>query len=177
MTYEILGKEKMFSGHVFSIERVEIALPEGRARKYDLVNIQNAVTVLPLDAENNVLFVNQYRVGSNSLLLELPAGKIELNEEAQITADREIREEIGLSAKNMQLLGEFFVSPGYSTERMYAFLATGLYPAQLDPDEDEYINIVKVPIPEAMQMIQQGQIRDSKTLATFLLALPQLHII
>jgi len=175
MTYEMLGKETVYSGCVFSVDRVEVTLPDSRARKYDVINIQNAITILPLDSANNVLFVRQYRVGSNSMLLELPAGKIEAGEEAQATAEREIREETGMAAAKIQPLGNFFVSPGYSSEYMYAFLATGLYPAPLDPDADEFLNIVKIPLKETLQMIRKGQLEDSKSLATILLALPFLN--
>ena len=174
MAYEILSKETVFKGPVFTVERIEISLPDARARKYDSIKIQNAVTILPMDSEGNVLFVRQYRVGSNSILLELPAGKIEPGESALATAEREIREETGYAAKSMLPLGKFFLSPGYSTEYMYTFLATGLYSSPLHPDADEFLNVVKVPQQEAMQMIQKGQIEDSKTLAIFMQALPYL---
>lgn len=176
MTYETLGKEIMYSGLVFSVDQVEISLPGQRSRKYDRIEIQNAVTILPVDGEGNVLFVRQFRVGSNSMLLELPAGKIEQGESAQTTAAREIREETGMAARNLRPLGQFFVSPGYSSEYMYTFLATDLYPAPLAPDADEFLNVVKIPLADMLQQIQEAKIEDSKTLATFLQALPLLTI-
>jgi len=112
LAYEILNKATVFEGKVFSVDRVEITLPDERQRKYDLVTIQNAVTILPLDADNNVLFVRQFRVGSNSQMLELPAGKIEAGEEALATAEREIREETGMAAGKMTPLGSFFYVAG-----------------------------------------------------------------
>jgi ADP-ribose pyrophosphatase len=176
MTYEILSRETVFTGHIFSVDRIEVTLPDQHARKYDLVEIQNAVTILPIDNDGNVLFVRQYRVGSTSMLLELPAGKMEAGESAQITAEREIREETGMAAKKMQPLGKFFVSPGYSTEYMYTFLATDLYPAPLDPDADEFLNVVRLPLKEALQYMQTGKIEDGKTLAVFMQALPFLQV-
>ena len=174
MAYEILSEETVFKGPVFTVERIEVDLPDGRARKYDSIKIQNAVTILPVDLEGNILFVRQYRVGSKSILLELPAGKIETGETGLATAEREIREETGYAAKSMLPLGKFFLSPGYSTEYMYTFLASGLYPSPLHPDADEFLNVVKIPQQEALQMIQKGQIEDSKTLAIFMQALPYL---
>jgi len=174
MAYEIISKETVYTGNIFSVDRVEMTLPDARSRKYDMITVQNAVTILPLDAEGNVLFVCQFRVGSNSFLLELPAGKMEAGEVALTTAEREIREETGMAARNMQPMGKFFASPGYSSEYMYTFLATGLYPAPLAPDADEFLNVVKIPLPRTFEMINAGEIEDCKTLATFLYALPLL---
>lgn len=174
MDYQIKGRETVYAGHIFSIDRVEIDFPDHHTRKYDCVEIQNAVTIFPLDDEGNVLFVKQFRVGSNSSMLELPAGKIESGEEPLATAEREIREETGMAAREMIPMGKFFMSPGYSTEFMFTFFARGLYPAPLDPDADEFLNVVKVPLPRALQMIQSGEIEDGKTLATFIYMLPHL---
>lgn len=174
MAYKILNKETMYQSHIFTVSRVKVALPDQRVRSYDLIDIQNAVTILPLDENGNVYFVQQFRTGAGKSLLELPAGKIEKGEEALVTAEREIREETGMAAKNMKPLGKFFVSPGYSTEYMYTFLATSLYEAPLDPDVDEFLNLVKIPLSEVMHMLHTGEIEDAKTLATIMLASPYL---
>lgn len=175
MSYERLDSEPIFTGHIFSVERVKLTLPDGRARKYEMINIQNAVTILPYDQDGNVYFVRQFRIGANKCLLELPAGKIEDGEEALTCAAREIREETGMAAGKIQPLGKFYVSPGYSTEYMHTFLATGLYAAPLSPDADEFINLVKIPLVEVKRMIAAGELEDSKSLATILLALPYLE--
>ena len=174
MAYNILNKATLFQGPVFKVERVELTLPDAHTKKYDVIEIQNAVTILPIDEDGIVYFVQQYRVGSDCALLELPAGKIENEETAQATAAREIREEIGMAAGKIELLGKFFMSPGYSTEYMFAYLATGLVPAPLDPDTDEFLNVIKIPLSKALHMLQAGEIEDSKTMATFMLALPHL---
>lgn len=175
MSYEKLGSEMIYSGHIFSVEKVKLNLPDGRARSYDCINIQNAVTILPVDKQGNIYFVRQYRIGAEQQLLELPAGKIEDGEEALKTAEREIREETGMAAGKIESLGKFYVSPGYSTEFMYSFLATELYEAPLDPDADEFLNLVKIPLAEVKRMVQAGELQDGKTLATLLLALPRLN--
>lgn len=172
MPYQIINKEEKYKSHIFTVENVSVELPDQRTRQYDLIQIQDAVTILPLDDDGNVLFVEQFRIGANKMVLELPAGKIETGEEALATAEREIREETGLAAKKMQPLGKFFVSPGYSTEFMYTFLATGLYPDPLDPDADEFIHLVKIPLPQVLAMLQKSEFDDAKTLATIAQALP-----
>jgi ADP-ribose pyrophosphatase len=111
MSYRILEKEDRYQSHIFTVQRTKVELPDQRVRHYDLIEIQNAVTILPLDDEDNVIFVKQFRIGANQILLELPAGKIEEGEEALATAEREIREETGMAAKSMRPLGKFYVSP------------------------------------------------------------------
>jgi ADP-ribose pyrophosphatase len=175
MTYEVTKKDNPYRGPVFSVERLEVALPDQRSRTYDRIVLQDAVTILPIDADGNVYFVRQYRIGSNSVLLELPAGKIEDGEAAQATAEREIREEIGLAAKSMLPLGGFYMSPGYSTEYMHCFLATDLYPAPLSPDADEFLNVEKIPLEAVKTMITAGELPDSKSLAIIMLAWHELE--
>lgn len=174
MENRMTHSETKYKGPVFNVESVGLNLPDGRARSYDLIKIQNAVTILPLDAEGCIYFVKQYRIGAQKEMLELPAGKIEDGEEALQTAEREIREEIGFAAQKMQPLGNFFVSPGYSDEFMYTFLATELYSAPLSPDQDEFLNVVRLTAAQVQQMVLSGELEDSKSLATLLLALPLL---
>jgi ADP-ribose pyrophosphatase len=159
-----------FKARLFDVKEVNVTLPDGKKKSYEMVDITNAVTLLPIDDENNVYFVEQFRVGSGRSLLELPAGKIEDNEDPAETARREIREEIGMAAGELKLIGKFYMSPGYSTEYMYCYLATGLYPAPLTPDADEFIHVQKIPLAAVLEMIAKGEIEDSKTLAAFSLA-------
>jgi ADP-ribose pyrophosphatase len=170
MTYEIGKTDVPYQGKVFSVERLELSLPDHTSRVYDRVVLQNAVTILPIDKEGNVYFVRQFRVGAEAALLELPAGKIEEGESALATAEREIREETGMAAEQMIPLGNFYMSPGYSTEFMYCFLATGLYPAPLSPDADEFLNVEKIPLDQVKAMIASGDLPDGKSLAVFMLA-------
>lgn len=163
-----------YQGPVFDVVSCGMILPDGRSRNYDLIKIQDAVTILPVDSDGGIYFVRQFRIGADREMLELPAGKIEDGEAALSTAEREIREEIGLAAGKMQPLGEFFVSPGYSDEYMYTYLATGLYSAPLDPDQDEFLNVVKLTQAEVREMIAAGRLQDSKSLATLFLAMPLL---
>lgn len=177
MENQKLDQTTKYTGPVFDVESIKMKLPDGRSRVYDLVKIQNAVTILPVDAEGCIYFVRQYRIGAEKEILELPAGKIEEGEEALATAEREIREETGFAAREMRLVGKFYMSPGYSDEFMHVFLATGLYESPLAPDQDEFLNLIKLTPVEITQKISSGEVEDGKTLASLYLALPYMNSI
>jgi len=159
-----------YKARLFEVKEITVPLPDGKEKVFELVDIQNAVTVLPIDADGYVFFVEQFRIASRTPLLELPAGKIESGELPAAAAERELREETGMAAGELRSIGEFYMSPGYATEYMYCFLATGLYPAPLTPDSDEFINVRKIPLKEVQVLIREGKILDSKTLAAFALS-------
>lgn len=159
-----------YKARLFDIKEIPVLLPDGNTKIFELVDIQNAITLLPIDADKNIYFVEQFRIAARKPLLELPAGKIETGEEPLLAAARELREEIGMAASEIKLIGRFYMSPGYATEYMYCYLATGLYPAPLTPDSDEFINVRKIPLDTALKMIRNAKIEDSKTLAAFSLA-------
>ena len=170
MPFTILNREKQYKGHAFDVAKVHIQLPNGQERDYDLVQHAGSVTILPIDESNQVYFVTQNRIGADKMLLELPAGVLDAGEEPQHCAQREIREEIGMDAKQIQELGSFYLAPGYSDEFMTVFLATGLYHSPLNPDEDEFLEVVTMPIAEAYRKALTGKFNDGKTLATLFLA-------
>lgn len=172
MKFTILNRETVYQGRAFNVQKVHLQLPNEKRRQYDLVEHADSVSILPIDTEGNILFVSQYRLGADQELLELPAGLIDPEEDPLTAAQREIREETGFACNHMQLLGDFYLAAGYSSEHMYVFLAPQLEPSYLEPDTDEFITVKKVPVLEAYNMAKAGKIKDSKTLATFLLALP-----
>jgi ADP-ribose pyrophosphatase len=172
MPYETIQSETVFSGRVFNVRQDQVRLPDGRLVRLDIVEHNGAVTVVPVDAEGQIWFVRQYRHPAEATLLELPAGVMEDTEGPEASALRELREEIGMTADKLQKIGEFFLAPGYSTEYMHVYLATALRPAPLPRDEDELIEIEKIPIQRAYTLLREGVFRDSKTLATLLLAQP-----
>jgi ADP-ribose pyrophosphatase len=170
MIQKIKAEKEIFHTGLFTVKSVTLSQPDGKSRNYDLIDIQNAVTILPIDDAKQVYFVRQYRIGARSELLELPAGKIEESEDARVTAERELREETGMAAGEMIHLGNFYMSPGYASEYMYCYLARGLFHAPLAQDPDEFLNVVKIPLQEVQRMIGQKLIEDSKTLAVLMLA-------
>lgn len=174
MVFETVKSETVYQGRVFDVRREQLRLPDGRMAQIDVVAHHGAVTLLPIDEEGQIWFVSQYRHPAGRILLELPAGVMEAGEDPVVTARREIREEIGMAAGKLQKLGSFFLAPGYSTEYMHVFLATGLQPDPLQADDDELLNIEKMPVELALRQAETSQIQDAKTLAALLLARPHL---
>jgi ADP-ribose pyrophosphatase len=172
MSYELLSSKLIYSGKVFDIRSDLVRLPRGSTHLFDIVDHRPAVTMIPLDGDRRICFIRQYRLPAGKELIELPAGVLEVNEEPMAGAQREIREEIGMSARNLKLIGEFFLAPGYSTERMYVFLADNLTPDPLPKDEDEIISLERISITEAYRMVRLNQIEDAKSISALLLALP-----
>jgi ADP-ribose pyrophosphatase len=163
----------LLSTKVFSVEEFKIELPNKKQHRYQMVNHADSVTILPVDEKGQIWFVSQYRVGANADLLELPAGVIEKDETPLACAQREVQEEIGMAARKFQLLGSFYLAPGYCNEINHAFIARELISSSLTQDEDEFLNINIVPIEQAYQMAQAGKIQDAKSLAALFLARPQ----
>ena len=156
-----------------SMLRVErIVLPDGTETVRDTLYHPDSVAILPLDDNGDVVMVRQYRNAAGRELLELPAGAIEGDEPPIDAARRELREETGLDATELIELGSFFASPGSMTERLHAFLARGLFPNPLAPDDDERIEVERVPFAEAVRLARAGELNDAKTLASLLLAGP-----
>ena len=170
MSIEILSRDRQYDGRSIHVEKVHFRMPNGKEPTYDLVVHPGAVVILPVDGAGNVLFVKQFRLGAGCELLELPAGVLEAGEEPIETARREVREETGLAAAEIVPLGEFWLTPGYSTEYLYIFLARDLSSAPLEQDDDELIELVKIPLEQAYQMAATGGIKDGKTLAALFLA-------
>lgn len=152
-------------GKAFSVEEAQISLPNGKSKSYDRVNHRDSVTILPVDEEGNIWFVRQYRIGSEKELLELPAGVMEHGENPLTSAQREIREEIGMAAKSWKQIGSFYLAPGYCTEINTVFLAQELYAAPLAMDEDEFLTIEHIPTNEALTMVKNCKLLDGKSLA------------
>jgi ADP-ribose pyrophosphatase len=170
MSYEIIDSKPIYHGKVFDVRVDRVKLPDNREMNIDIISHAGAVTILPVDKKGNILFIRQYRHAVGEEILELPAGVIDKDEPEEACALRELREETGMAARNMILLGEFYLAPGYSTEYMYVYFANDLSPAPLPQDEDEQIVVERIPVDKAYRMASQGEIRDSKTLAALLLA-------
>lgn len=175
MSFELLRSETLMKGRAFCIRRDYLRTPDGRETKYDIIEHSGSVVIIPVDENGNVLFVRQYRHATGGDLLELPAGTLDNEEDPQVCAAREIREETGKAAENIIKLGEFYLAPGYSTEFMIVYLATGLKDNPLDADDDEFLSVESIPVAEAIQMAERGEIPDAKSLAALFLAKPSLE--
>ncbi len=175
MRFQLLDEETVYRGRVFDLARVHFRLPNGKEPTFDLVKHRGAVVIVPVDLQGNIWFVRQFRIGAEQNLLELPAGLLEEGESPEATAAREIQEEIGMAHRSLEKLGAFYMVPGYSTEKLHAYLASGLYPSSLPTDEDELLERVALPIQQVYAMAESGKIQDGKTLACLLLARPVLQ--
>lgn len=170
MVFERLQSEIIYPGRAFTIRRDRVRLPDGRTTNLDIVEHIGSVVILPVDEEDRLLFVRQYRHAAGLDLLELPAGTLNGDEAPEACARREVREETGMAAGQLEPLGGFYLAPGYSTEYMHVFLATDLYPAPLAADADEFLSVEKVPLAEALKLPARGLLPDAKSLAALFLA-------
>jgi len=163
--FELLKSETLLQGRAFKIRRDQLKTPDGRETMFEIIEHGGSVIIIPIDADGNLLFVRQYRHAAGRDLLELPAGTRDDNEPFEVCAAREIREETGMEAGNLQKVGEFYLAPGYSTEFMVVYLATDLKHNPLEADDDEFLEVEKIPVGEVVQRVERGEIPDAKSLA------------
>ena len=175
MPFELLKSEVLMRGRAFAIRRDSLRTPDGHETKFEIIEHGGSVVIIPVDENGNMLLVRQYRHATGQDLLELPAGTLDGDEAPEVCAAREIREETGMSAGKLTKLGEFYLAPGYSTEFMHVFLATDLSHNPLEADADEFLSVRFVPVAEAIQMAERGEIPDAKSLAALFLAKPSLE--
>ena len=149
-------------------ERVRLA--DGTESFRDIVDHPNSVVIVPMADDGTLMMVRQFRKALGHELLELPAGVIEEAESPAVAARRELREEIGYSASKLSPLGSFFAAPGSMNEQLFAFLATGLTWDPLPADQDERIEVVRMPFSEVIGLARSGQIHDAKTLCALFLS-------
>lgn len=159
-----VSEETVYSCRVFTVKKRSVFLENGNYANRDLVIHNGGACILPMDSDGNVYFVRQYRAPFNMEILELPAGKLEKNEEPIKAAGRELGEETGFTAEKIVSLGEFWPSVGYCSEIIYLFAATGLKPGEVHPDEDEFVTAEKIPFKTAYKMCANGEISDGKTI-------------
>ncbi len=163
LTEKMVKTEEVFDGRVIHVYNDKVRLPNGGESTREVVRHPGGACVCAIDENMEVAFVRQFRYAYGAEVLELPAGKLEKDEEPFYTAARELREEAGLAADEMLPLGEMYPSPGYTDEIIYMFLAINAKPCEVDPDEDEFLKIEKMYIGDALDMVFRGEIKDAKT--------------
>ena len=167
---EQIASREIYDGRIIKVRVDDILMRNGNQSVREVVDHANAVVICPIDDEGNVHLVRQYRYAAKQMLLELPAGLVEEGENPDDCAQRELAEEIGYASRNLRILGGFWSSPGFCTEFMYAYLAKDLVPRRLQADDDEDIQIEKVPLSRIPQLIRLGEIQDAKSIAVLLMA-------
>jgi len=172
-TPEFLDSKKVFAGRVFSVT-VDTVRERDHTYVREVVHHPGSAVILPAFDDGSVALVRQYRHPAVKYLLELPAGTLNDQERPEDGAARELEEELGLRAGRMEKLCEFFVSPGFLEEKMWIFLATELTETAQRLEDDEFIEIVRLPIERALQMVTGGEIEDAKTIIGLMLAAPRL---
>ncbi len=165
----LLARRLIYRGHIISLVR-EVLEIEGRRLVRETVRHPGAAVIVPLLDRSRIVFVRQYRRAVGRSLLELPAGTLGPGERPDACARRELQEETGWRARRLRRIGRFYAAPGFTSERLTVFLATGLTRAQAAPDHDELIEPVILSLATALARIRSGSICDAKSIIGVLFA-------
>ena len=168
MKPETVSSKRIYKGRVFDV-RID-TIREGEI-EYDreIVVHRGSAVIVPVFEDKTIALVRQYRHAAGKYLFEVPAGSLDGDESPEIGARRELEEEIGVTAAEIELLSEFYVSPGFLTEKMYVFLATELTETAQMLESDELIELERITFPQAFDLIRNGAIEDAKTIVGLLL--------
>jgi ADP-ribose pyrophosphatase len=166
-----ISSESVYSGRIVNLRVDKVSLPNGREATREIVEHASAVVLVAIDDDDNALLVRQFRYPVGETLLEAPAGIVEEGETPDDTAQRELQEETGFASRNLRPIGGFWSSPGFTNEFMYAYLAKNLVPSSLDADDDENIQVERIPMSRIPRLIRLGEIQDAKTIAAMLMAI------
>lgn len=166
-----IQSQMVYQGRIVNLRVDTVRMSNGVQARREIVEHGDSVCVVPVDDRGNVLLVRQYRKPARETLLEVPAGGVDPGEAPEQAAHRELKEETGYSARHMQHLASFWTSPGFCTELMHAYMATGLQAGDSEQEEDEEIELVPVPLATVPELIHRGEIKDAKSIASLLLAL------
>ena len=164
-----LSADYKYRGRIINLRVDTALLPNGSSATREVVEHPGGVCVAALTEDGYLLFVRQFRYPYQKVLLELPAGKLDPGEDPLEAGKRELREETGAEAARYESLGELYPSPGYCGEIIHLYAATGLTFGQMSPDEDEFLEVEKIPLEEAARMVLDNEIADAKTQAAVLM--------
>ena len=168
LTEKKLERQDIFQGRVIGVHVDKVSLPDGGTSFREIVEHPGGVAILALDEDNRVCVVRQYRYAFERVTLEIPAGKREKGEEPFVTAQRELKEEVGATAREWVDLGKLIPSPGCYGETLYLYLARGLDFGEVDPDEDEFLEAERMPFDALLALCMSGEVQDAKTVAAVL---------
>lgn len=170
---QILASKEVFQGRVFTVT-VDTIREGDQTYERDVVHHPGSAVIVPVFDDGTVALVRQYRHPAVRYLLEAPAGTLDKGESPEAGAARELEEELGLVSARMVKLSEFFVSPGFCEEKMWVYLATDLTETAQRLEDDELIEVVRLPFSQALEMISGGEIEDAKTIIGLMLVAPRI---
>ena len=166
---EPIQSERVYDGRLFQVDLVDVPRGADGIRQYEIVRHPGAVVVVPVRDDGSILLIRNDRVAVGERLLEFPAGKLEPGEAPVVAAGRELEEETGYRAAEVDPIGTFYTSPGFASERMHAFVARGLQHVGQRLEPGEMIEVQAVSRSAMLELLDGGEIRDGKTLAAALL--------
>ena len=168
MTERMVEHTRPYEGVIVKVDLDKAQLPNGRVAAREVVVHPGGVAALPLNEDGTVTVVRQYRYAFGRVLTEIPAGKLEYGEDPKEGILRELREEIGAQVGELIELGTIYTSPGFCQEILHLYLARDLTYGECCPDEDEFLEIERIPFDELLQQVMRGEIMDAKTVAAVL---------
>jgi ADP-ribose pyrophosphatase len=169
---QILGSTEVFAGRVFAVT-VDTIREGDKTYQREVVHHPGSAVIIPVFEDGTIALVRQYRHPAVRYLLEAPAGTLERGEVPEEGAARELEEELGYVAGRLEKLSEFFVSPGFCEEKMWVYLATDLVETRQQLEDDEILEVVRIPLSQVLSMITTGEIEDAKTIIGVMLAAPR----
>lgn len=158
-----LSSEQKFDGKIVKLFVDKAELENGEIVTREMIKHPGGVCIVPLDENNNVLMVRQFRYPLHKVLLEIPAGKLEFNENHRECGLRELKEETGCTCDEFTYLGNLIPTPAYDNEVIHMYLARGLHGGEQDLDDDEFLDVEKIPLEKAVEMVMNNEIEDAKT--------------
>jgi ADP-ribose pyrophosphatase len=170
---DVLATRRVYEGKVVNLRVDDVELPDGAHSKREVVEHADSVAIVPVLDDGRIVLIRQFRLPAGGVLLEIPAGVVDPGESPAQCAQRELAEEIGYEAAHLELLFSMYLAPGYCSELIHLFVATGLTPAHRAPEADEFIEPLVVTPQQARSLIDDGAIRDAKTIAGILAYLNQ----
>jgi len=165
-----IREEPKYTGNIINVSKITVELPNGKVATRDVVRHPGASVVVPITDDGMLLMVTQFRKPCDMVSLELPAGKLDKNEDPEECAKRELLEETGFIAGNIAKAFEIHTTPGFCDELIHMYVATNLIKSEACPDEDEFISCSKHSISDLLNMIMKGEITDAKTIIGIFLA-------
>ena len=163
--------ETLYEGAILTLEKWKVRLPDGREAAREIVLHKGAAAIVPVDQNGQVTLVRQHRVALDQMLWEIPAGKLDYTGEDPLScARRELEEETGLRAKSWQLLNQVITTPGFCTEQIAIYLATDLSQHEVHRDQDEFLQLTRMQLDEAVARVLAGEMTDAKTCLGLLMA-------